>query len=97
MVPDNDGLHYNLGLAYADGKDYESARASMLKAMALNPNLPQKSAVIACNIAEVFFAVNDSMHALPLVRTALEMEPDNAQAQKLLQDINAKIGSQSSD
>lgn len=97
VVPDNDGLHYNLGLAYAEGKDYEAARASMLKAMALNPNLPQKSAVIACNIAEVFFAVNDSMHALPLVRTALEMEPDNAQAQKLLQDINAKIGSQGSE
>ena len=92
VVPDNDGLHYNLGLAYADGKDYEAARASMLKAMALNPNLPQKSAVIACNIAEVFFAVNDSMHALPLVRTALDMEPDNAQAQQLLQNINAKIG-----
>lgn len=92
VVPDNDGLHYNLGLAYADGKDYEAARASMLKAMALNPNLPQKSATIACNIAEVFFAVNDSMHALPLVRTALEMEPDNAQAQQLLQNINAKIG-----
>ena len=84
VAPDDENLHYNLSMAYLEGKDFESARASTLKALALNPDLPRKSSLIACNLATVFVRTGDNMHALPLLRLALEQDPANDQARDLL-------------
>lgn len=84
IAPNDGGLHYNLGMAWLDGKEYEQARAAALKALALSPELPRSSARVAVNLATVFLATNDRMHALPLLRTALELAPDNKEAQDLL-------------
>lgn len=84
VIPNDDSLHYNLSMAYLEGKDYEAARASALKALAINPDLPRHSARIASNLAAVFINTNDKMHALPLLRQALEQDPENAQARELL-------------
>jgi len=80
VAPNDDGLHYNLSMAYLEGKELEGARAMALKAMALNPDLPKRSSRIAANIAAVFMSTDDKMHALPLLRTALELDPNNAEA-----------------
>lgn len=84
VAPNDDGLHYNLSMAYLDGKDLEGARAMALKAMGINPDLPRKSSRIASNLAAVFMSTNDKMHALPLLRTALELNPNNEEAKALL-------------
>ncbi|MBD5626423.1 MAG: tetratricopeptide repeat protein [Desulfovibrio sp.] len=84
IAPNDAGLHYNLGMAWLEGKDTEAARAAALKALALDPELPRSSARVAMNLATVFLATDDRMHALPLLRTALELEPDNAEARELL-------------
>ena len=84
IAPNDGGLYYNLGMAWLEGKENEQARAACLKALALNPELPRGSARVAVNLATVFLATNDRMHALPLLRTALELAPDNKEAQELL-------------
>ena len=84
IAPNDAGLYYNLGMAWLEGKDAEAARAAALKALALAPDLPRTSARVAINLATVFLATNDRMHALPLLRAALELEPGNAAAQELL-------------
>lgn len=84
VAPNDESLHYNLAMAFAEGKDFESARASVLKALALNPDLPRRSSSISSNIAMIFAATGDNMHALPLLRQALEMDDGNAQAKELL-------------
>lgn len=84
ISPNDDGLHYNLAMAYLEGKDLEHARAMALKAMAINPELPRRSSRIAANLAAVFMSTNDKMHALPLLRAALELDPDNAEAKQLM-------------
>ena len=84
IAPNDEGLYYNLGMAWLEGKEAEAARGACLKALALNPDLPRASARIAINLATAFMATNDRMHALPLLRTALELEPDNAEARELL-------------
>lgn len=89
IAPNDAGLYYNLGMAWLEGKDTESARAASLKALALNPELPRASARVAVNLATVFLATNDRMHALPLLRTALELAPDNAEAKELLSRAEA--------
>lgn len=85
VAPNDEILHYNLGMACLEGEELESARACALKALALNPDLPRKSPVIACNLATIFLRTNDRMHALPLIRAALEQDPDNAQARELME------------
>lgn len=80
VAPADDVLHYNMAMAYLEGKDLENARAMALKALALNPDLPKRSSRIATNIAAVFLSTDDKMHALPLLRAALEMDPNNAEA-----------------
>ncbi|WP_300127769.1 tetratricopeptide repeat protein, partial [Desulfovibrio sp.] len=90
IAPNDGGLQYNLGMAWLDGKENEQARAACLKALALNPELPRSSARVAMNLATVFLATNDRMHALPLLRTALELEPGNAEARDLLARAEAE-------
>ncbi|MBD5642084.1 MAG: tetratricopeptide repeat protein [Desulfovibrio sp.] len=84
VAPNDDGLHYNLAMAYLEGKDVEHARAMALKALAINPDLPRRSSRIASNLAAVFVSSNDRMHAMPLLRTALELDPGNEEAKKLM-------------
>lgn len=88
LAPNDDGLHYNMSIAYLEGESYEDARAMALKAMALNPDLPKRSASIATNLATVFINTNDKMHALPLLRTALEIDPENKEANALMARID---------
>lgn len=88
VSPNDENLHYNLAMAYLEGKELEQARASTLKAMALNPDLPKKSSRIAANLAAVFMSTNDKMHALPLLRQALEQDPENEQAKELMAKVD---------
>lgn len=89
VAPNDDVLHYNLSMAHLEGKEIEPARAMALKALALNPNLPRRSSRIAANLAAVFMSSNDKMHALPLLRTALELDPENAEAKQLLEKADS--------
>lgn len=84
VMPNDDSLHFNLSMAWLEGKEFEAARASALKALALNPDLPKRSPHIACNLATVFLNTNDKNHAKPLLRQALEKDPDNQLAKELL-------------
>ena len=79
-------------MAFMDGKDFESARTAVLKALSLCPSLPRKSAGAAYNMAVVFAELKDNVHALPLLRVALEQDPANTQAQVLLDKIQAQDG-----
>lgn len=90
VAPNDEGLHYNMSMAYLEGKDLEGARAMALKALALNPDLPRRSSRIASNIAAVFVSTDDKMHALPLLRVALELDPNNAEAKALKAKADAQ-------
>ena len=84
IAPNDGGLYYNLGMAWLEGKEAESARTACLKALTLNPDLPRTSPRVAMNLARVFLAANDRMHVMPLLHTALELAPDNAEVKELL-------------
>lgn len=90
VAPNDESLHYNLAMAFLEGKEYESARASALKALALKPDFPNRSAAVACNLATVFLHTGDKVHALPILRQALECAPDNEQVKALLQEAGSE-------
>lgn len=84
VAPNDENITYNLSMAYLEGSDLEKARAYALKALALNPELPRRSSRVAANLGAVFMSTNDKMHALPLLRVALELDPENPEARELL-------------
>ncbi|MBQ3059266.1 MAG: tetratricopeptide repeat protein [Desulfovibrio sp.] len=92
VAPNDESLHYNLAMAYLEGGEYESARSSALKTLGLKPEFPSRSAAVACNLATIFLRTGDKVHALPLLRQALERDPEHEQARALLQEAGGEEG-----
>ena len=90
VAPNDETLHYNLAMAYFEGKEIELARASALKALGINPDLPRKSARVAANLAAAFMSASDRVHAQSLAKIALEQEPENAQALEILERLDER-------
>ena len=69
-------VHYNLGLAYTQAKNYETAKTEFLTAARLNPEV----AAIYNNLALVEDALGDSQAAAESLRRAIRLEPDLTEA-----------------
>lgn len=84
VVPDDENLYYNMGMACAEGKEFREAQVHMLKALALNPDLPRVATSVAYNIALVFGQNGDKKRAVEYLNTALECDPEFEPAKKAL-------------
>lgn len=84
IAPKAEGLYYNMGMAYAEGKDYETAIVCMQKALTINPNLPRGGATLAYNMGMVFAQGYTMEKARQCLEIALELAPDNERASKML-------------
>lgn len=84
IAPDDEHIYYNMGMACAEGKDFMRGREYMQTALRLNDRLPYKGAAVACNMGAVFCRAADRASGLPLLRIALELDPDYGLAQKIL-------------
>ena len=88
LAPNSDVLHYNIAMAYAEGGDFKTANHMMLKAFSLNAALPNSSATIAYNMAQVFIKGYAQAKAVRCLEIALELRPDFAEARELLAQAN---------
>ena len=84
IAPKAEGLYYNMGMAFAEGKDYESAIHSMQKALAINKDLPRGSATLAYNMGMVFSLGITKDKAQYCFEIAIELNPGFEQAKKAL-------------
>ena len=87
ISPMDAGLFYNMGMAYAQGKQYYKSLEHFQKALASNPDILLQAASIPYNIARVQIALNKHDEAGRYLKKALELEPDHAGAQKLMHRI----------
>ena len=87
VVPDDAGLHFNMGMAYAEGNLLHDARKNMEKALELNPDLPRVSAAVAYNMGMVFIKCGARDKARLCLEIALELKPNMKQAQKALAEL----------
>ncbi len=85
VAPDDENLYYNMGMACAEGKEFREAQVHMLKAMAINPDLPRAATSIAYNIALVFGQNGDKKRAVECLNIALECDPEFEPARKALE------------
>jgi tetratricopeptide (TPR) repeat protein len=87
IAPKAEGLFYNMGMAYAEGEDFETAINCMQKALSINPNLPRSSAVLAYNIGMVFARGFTKDKAMQCMQTALELDSSHEGARKMLERL----------
>ena len=93
IAPDDSNIYYNVGMAFAEGGDFIQAKANLLKALELNPDISQSSAVVSCNLGAVFLRSGDRSRAVAFFQTALQLKPDMKSALQGLNQARAKSGS----
>lgn len=88
-IPNEAGLHYNMGMAYLQGKEHARAIAQFEKAVAASPEILQESPLIPFNIGMVYYQMKKFQDAERYMRCALDVDPEFEQAL----DVLRKIGS----
>ena len=84
IAPDDAGLYFNIGMAYAEGDVAYDARKNMEKALKINPDLPRVSAAVAYNMGLVFIKGAARDKAKMCLEIALELKPNMKQAKEAL-------------
>ncbi|WP_291321304.1 tetratricopeptide repeat protein [Desulfonatronospira sp.] len=91
IAPGDEGLYYNIGLAYAQGKQYYNALASFQKALELNPGLLTSYASVPYNIATTHAALKQNDKAASLAEKALSIDPSHKNARRLLKSLAVSV------
>jgi tetratricopeptide (TPR) repeat protein len=84
VIPDEPGLHYNMGMAYFQGKEHLKALKQFEKAVAASPGILQESPLIPFNIGMVHYQMRKFQEAEHYMRAALDNDPDFEQAKAVL-------------
>lgn len=87
IAPQAEVLFYNIAMAHAEGKEYDTAIRSMLKALSLNSGLPRSSAAIAYNMGRIFSLGYTRDKAMQCLEIALELDPEHEAARALLNQM----------
>jgi tetratricopeptide (TPR) repeat protein len=87
IAPKAEGLFYNMGMAYAEGGEFETAVNCMQKALAINPKLPWGGAVLAYNMGMIFSKGYTKDKALQCMEIALKLDAGHDAAAKMLERL----------
>lgn len=90
IAPKAEGLYYNMGMAYAEGQDYETAITCMQKVLTINPQFPRGGAVVAYNMGMVFARGYTTDKARQCLEITLELAPGHERAEKMLAKLQEK-------
>jgi len=77
VSPEDEGLHYNMGMAYFDGGDKRMAARCFEKALKLNPDFYKASEAVAMNLGTIFSELKEYEWAIPCFESALKINPGN--------------------
>jgi len=91
IAPKAEGLLYNMGMAYAEGNDYDTAIKCMQKVLNMNPNFPRGSSAVAYNMGGVFARGFTTDKAMMCLEIALQLDPKHEHARKLLEKLKEKL------
>ncbi|MDR2799959.1 MAG: tetratricopeptide repeat protein [Desulfovibrio sp.] len=80
ITPQDPGLHYNLGMAYAQGENMHDARLCMEKALDLDRDFPRSSDAVAFNMGYVFMRGGLRDLARFCFEASLNLNPENEKA-----------------
>jgi tetratricopeptide (TPR) repeat protein len=86
IAPEDAGLHYNLGMAYAQGEQMADAGRCVEKTLALNARFADTSDTVAFNMGYVLLKNGRKGKARECFETARRLNPANEAAVKALAD-----------
>ncbi|NJB68968.1 tetratricopeptide (TPR) repeat protein [Desulfobaculum xiamenense] len=84
IAPDDENLHFNVAIAYSEGRQHAKAVVSVEKALTINPDLCLMSSVLCFNIAVMYSNAGMRDKAIFYLKKTLEVDPDHQGARKLL-------------
>ncbi|MHC1791459.1 tetratricopeptide repeat protein [Solidesulfovibrio sp.] len=84
VAPDDAGVHYNLGVAYAEGKDYDTALVRFEEALRLDDTLLGQGPTVGYNIATAHHRCRRIEEARRFLALALEVDAGYEPARRLL-------------
>jgi len=73
----DEGLLYNMGMAYYDGRKHREAANCFEKALKINPDFYKQSEVVSINLGKVYSDLRQMERALEFFKTAHKLNPDN--------------------
>lgn len=88
LIPNESGLHYNIGMAYAQGKEYYKAICEFDKAISISPEILRESPFIPYNIGLVYYQMNRYPEVDQYMKMALVLDPDFERAKVMLGKIS---------
>ncbi|MCJ2165748.1 response regulator [Pseudodesulfovibrio sp. S3] len=91
ISPNDEGLHYNMGMAYSDGGEKRMAAKCFENALVINPVFYRGSENVSMNVGTLFSEMRDFEKALPCFESALKVNPDNATAKRKLAALRTVI------
>ncbi|MBU1229095.1 MAG: tetratricopeptide repeat protein [Proteobacteria bacterium] len=89
VVPDDERVLYNMGLAYADGQQHSQAVECYEHVLRTDPEFHRTAAVVAFNMASAYHLSKQDDMARKFLLTALSIDPNHANSTKLLSRLDA--------
>lgn len=90
ICSDDEGLYYNMAMAYLEGGQVWEAARSMDGALNLNPNFTSGSESLSYNVAYIYSRTRSLDKAKLFCQKALKANPEHKKAKELLAQIKAK-------
>ena len=84
ISPEDEGLHYNMGMAYFDGGDKRRAAQCFDKALEFNPDFYADSEAVSMNLGSLYSDVREYAKAIPCFENVVRLNPGNALAARKL-------------
>lgn len=91
IVPDDPVVHYNKGLAFWEGNERYKALQCFETALELDPFFYTGSVGAALNVGSLYLDMRQFEDAEPFLQHVLDLDPENATAQKRLKDAQQRI------
>ncbi|MGE4421807.1 MAG: tetratricopeptide repeat protein [Pseudodesulfovibrio sp.] len=87
ISPKDEGLHYNMGMAFYDGGDKRRAGQCFMKALEHNPEFYKRSEAVSMNLGTLFADLREYEYAIPCFENALALNPENSTAARKLASL----------
>lgn len=92
IAPDDEGILYNMGMAYYDGKKHREAANCFEKALKKNPDFYKQSEVAAINLGTVFSDLRQLDRAKEFFKAAVELNPSNLTSRVRYDTLKEALG-----
>lgn len=90
ICSEDEGLYYNMAMAYLEGGQVWDAAQSMDGALNLNPNFTSGSDNLSYNVAYVYSRTRSKDKAVLFCQKALKVNPQHKKAKELIAQIKAR-------